>query len=64
MVRAQRSDQERVAFFPNLNYAGLYHAVSNLIDVFSNVTTGQAGAFVSHVTRGYRRCEWYRFHRP
>ncbi|VDP12510.1 unnamed protein product, partial [Soboliphyme baturini] len=45
---SEKGEASRAALFPNLNYAGLYHALINVIDIYPFITTGQIGPFVFH----------------
>ena len=39
----RQRDSVRLSIFPNLNYAGLYKAVLNMIDLVPIMTIGQLG---------------------
>lgn len=36
---------QRTGLYPNLNYAGLFHGLVNLLNVFPQISTSQAGKF-------------------
>lgn len=43
MLRNPDNDQARMNFYPNLDYKGLYNAISQLVDVASLVQYGVQG---------------------
>lgn len=55
MIRDPEQDHNRVATYPNMEYGNLYNAIAMLLDVATNITTGQEGVKIENSIRHFFR---------